>query len=287
MVSGGKAETGMAMESGENSRTEGIEAFRLSRPDESRGRTQKRQPRVLGAFLFATIIALLPAPLHAVDTARGFLLGALSATGQGIQADEARLASGRELLADDPANEAIYQALEAQVRAMDRLGANNADMRSYYRFQDSVLGQVISSLQRIRVLALGLGDSTLGPDDISIIDDEIRQYYDDISTTLAQADFNGNRPFAALLARPEVARWFSRKNYYQLDSIDRLLSAMIDERSRIGTADEALAFASKGDAVAAENLAASQGASATDVAAVHSSLATENLLFLVDLFFLK
>lgn len=245
-----------------------------------------RAPRRWPVFL-AILVALSASNLQAADNARSFLLGVLSDTGQGIQANDARIASGRELLIDDPANEALYQAFEAQLRGLDRAAANNADMRSYYRFQDSVLGQVIGSLQRIRVLALRREDSTLGPDDIAIIDDEISQYYDDILATLQQADFNGNRPFADLASRPEVAAWFSRKQYFRLDSIDRLLSAMIDERSRIGAADSGLAFAAAGDAIASENLAASQSLSDTNIAAASSALKRENLLFLVDLFLLK
>ncbi len=233
------------------------------------------------------LAAFSAAPLWAGGAARGFLLGVLADNGQAAQASEARLASGRELLTDDPANEAIYQALVAQVRGMGREMANNADMRSYYRFEDSVLAQVIGGLGRIRDLALRRGDPTLGSDGLAIVDDEIDQYYRDILSTLAQADFNGLKPFAALASRPDLARWFSQKRYFRLDAIDRLMSAMIDERSRLGAADNALAFAASGEAIARENTVAEQSLSDTNFASESSALKREDLLFLVDLFFLK
>ncbi|HUW41756.1 MAG TPA: hypothetical protein VMV90_12175 [Rectinemataceae bacterium] len=242
----------------------------------------------LAARVCLLALAAFSAPqLWAGGAARGFLLGVLDANGAALRSSEARLASGRELLTDDPANEAIYQALEAQVRGMGLELGNNADMRSYYRFQDAILAQVIGGMRRIRDLAVRRGDPTLGSDGLAIVDDEIDQYYQDILSTLGQADFNGLRPFAALASRPDIARWFSQKRYYRLDSIDRLMSAMIDERSRLGAADKGLAFASEGEAIGRENTTAEQSLSDTDVASESSALKREDLLFLADLFLLK
>ena len=196
------------------------------------------------------------------------------------------MASGRELLTDDPANEAIYQSLRSQVRGMGREIANNADMISFYRFEDSIMAQTLDSLQRIRELVVKRSDPVFSVDDRAIVDDEIDQYYQDILSTLSQADFNGVKPFAAFASGPAVASWFAQRQYYRLDAIDRLISAMIRERSLEGAAENGLALASSGEAVARENYAAEQSLSDTDMAAEHSALMRADLLFLVDLFLL-
>jgi flagellin-like hook-associated protein FlgL len=230
---------------------------------------------------------LLSTPLWAAGSSRDFLLRVLGDNGESARASEARLASGRELLTDDPANEAIYQSLRSQVRGMGRELANNADMISFYRFEDSILARTLDSLQRIRQLAVRRGDPVFSADDRAIVDDEIDQYYKDILQTLSQADFNGIKPFAAFAAGPSISSWFAQKQYYRLDAIDRLMSTMIRERGLAGAAADSLSFSSSGEAVARANNAAEQSLSDTDMAAEHSALMREDLLFLVDLFLLK
>lgn len=239
-------------------------------------------------FSAILVIILFSLPkIQAESASLDFLVRTLGESGSAVAASEGRLASGRELLTDNPANEAIYQALEKQVRALNAVLSNEADMVSYYRFQDSVLGHVLDSLGRIRELALRRGDPAFAADDRAIVDGEMDMEYEDILSTLDQADFNGNKPFSALASRPDLASWFDQKSYRRLDSIDALMAAMIRERSIVGAKEASLDFVRSGQEISRENKVAQQSLTDADIGLERSNLEREDLLFLVNLFLLK
>jgi len=104
-------------------------------------------------------------------------------------------ASGRLLLADDPSNYALYESLEGQMRELAVEVANGADMLSYYRLEDSVLGDVIEIAQSIRGLLVQRSDGVLDASDRDAIDGEIGQLYDQVAESLRDAEFNGKKLF--------------------------------------------------------------------------------------------
>src|SRR5208337_1032957 len=61
--------------------------------------------------------------------------------------DIGRIASGKILLVDDPANYAIYETLEKHIRAFSRDMENQADLVSFYNYQESILGDIGDILQ--------------------------------------------------------------------------------------------------------------------------------------------
>ncbi|HEQ72337.1 MAG TPA: hypothetical protein ENN69_07600 [Spirochaetia bacterium] len=145
-----------------------------------------------------------------------------------------RLSSGRYLLTDDPANEAIYQKLETHIRSLDKQVGNTADMQFYYQYTESLLGDIIQILQRIRELLISRSNTVYTADQGSLVDAEIDIQYDGIIFLLEHADFNGRRVFAPIFKDPEFLKRFREEAYYRLENIDRLLTFFITQRSVYG-----------------------------------------------------
>jgi len=97
-------------------------------------------------------------------------------TGRNIK----RMAKSTHLLIDNPANYAIYQKLEGQIRGLGKMIGNSGDMLSYYRYEGAILKQALAPLQHIRQLILRRSGGILSGWQRKIINNEIRQYYKQI-----------------------------------------------------------------------------------------------------------
>ena len=211
----------------------------------------------------------------------------LSSADQAENKSMARLSSGKILLADDPANYAIYEKLESDLRGLEKTVGNQSDMISYYRLQEGILGNCIEILQRIRELILQKSNGILNDSDREIIDSEIGQDYDQIVYTLKEAEFNRKKIFSDLLGQEIVVNLFKTPEHYRLDKVDLLLDYFISQRSLAGIRINNLNYEISGERIANENEQAVQSHGDTDIPGEMSVLKREHLLMLVNVLMLR
>lgn len=233
------------------------------------------------------LIYLLASPREfAQNSSLTFLDDVLGGTESTSAKSSERLAGGRILLADDPASYVVYQALEAQVRALRAEIGNQSDMLSFYRFQDAILGELTDIAQRIRELLVQRSSGVLDQDSRDIVDGEIGELYDQAFGTLRDAEFNRVKVFTGLNSLGG-AGLFGDSKHYDLASVDAMLGFLISERGQIGAKVEALGFTvagSEGESLNAES-ALSQGD--TDFSKELAQLEKSDILVLADLLMLR
>jgi len=109
-----------------------------------------------------------------------------------MQTTSQRLSSGRRInsAADDAAGLGISQALEAQIRGLNQATRNALDFDSALRTADGGLESIGDTLLRIRDLALQASNGILSDSDRNIIQSEVNQLLNHISTTTTNTEFN-------------------------------------------------------------------------------------------------
>jgi flagellin-like hook-associated protein FlgL len=124
-------------------------------------------------------------------------------------------------------------------------------------------------------------------DDTQIIDSEINDHYASILKTFTEAQFNTKPLFISWVGDDQVQERFKETDFYTLDGIDRILNAVLAERSRDGALLNTLAFDNNGQAVNEENAYKSLSLGDTDFALELSNLKRNEIIFFSDLFLLK
>jgi len=195
---------------------------------------------------------------------------------QGIVLGPVLLPRRSALLVDDPANYSIYELLEGQIRALGATIRDEADMLSFYRFEDSLFGDLSDGVQRIRELVVEESNGTLDAFDRDIIEAEINQLYAQMLDSLAEAEFNKVKVFASFAEAEPVKAAIKSDAHYRLDSIDALLDFLVRERSLVGA-----------KASGSEYATGSYSQGDTNFDAEASSIKREDLLMLVDLLMLR
>jgi flagellin len=245
--------------------------------------TARPKLQILGLALSALICVSEAA---AQDTSLSFLNRVLGEEESESAKSEERLAGGTLLLTDDPANSAVYDAIAGQVRNLASMIRNDSDMLSYYRLQDSVLGEVIDLMQRIRELLVQGSNGIYADDDREEIDSEIGQDYDQVAETLGDAEFNRQRLFTPSESGA-IAGLFEHREFHALNSVDGALQSLLGERTSIGARAEALGFAVSGREGESLNAAAAQSQGDTDFAKELTNLERHQILMLADILMLK
>ncbi len=215
-------------------------------------RTQLPVKTVKTILLLVLCFGLNPSKSGA---APDYLNSILQSTENTIEKGYNRLSSGAKLLADDPANYAIYEKLTANLKQLERIIANYTDITSYYRSAEGYLETMIDLLQRIRELALQKTNAIFSDFERGIIDSEIEQTYEHILFVLKNADFNKKNIFGVLLEDEEIKSRFQKKEYYQLANIDNLLIFFIRQRSIYGVKMKLLEYQIQGKSLEKENMA--------------------------------
>ena len=248
-------------------------------------RTQLPVKTVKTILLLVLCFGLNPSKSGA---APDYLNGILQSTENTIEKDRNRLSSGAKLLADDPANYAIYEKLTANLKQLEKIIVNFTDMTSYYRSAEGYLENIIDSLQRIRELALQRTNAILSDFDRGIIDSEIKQTYEQILFVLKNADFNKKNIFGVLFEDEEIKSRFQKKEYYQLATIDNLLIFFIYQRSIYGVKMKSLEYQIQGKSLEKENTAGFRSTiHDIDYSGKLSQLSRNHLLLIVNLLMLN
>ena len=198
-----------------------------------------------------------------------------------------RLSSGKLLWTDSPSSRAIYEKLESHINFLSMNVRNNEDMVSYYNSREGYLNTIGSTLQRIRELILQRSNSFYGPDDRDIIDSEIFIHYSGILKEISWAQFNTIPIFSSWMENEDLKNIFKEVHFYTLEGIDRILTAVISERARIGAITNTLKHKGKGMAIEAENTQSFQSQGDTDFALELSNMKRNEIMFFSNIFLLK
>jgi flagellin-like hook-associated protein FlgL len=242
---------------------------------------------IISAVIFSAVFFINLQPISAENSSLTFLNRILNYSGKEADKSLERLSGGRILLIDDPANYAIYEKLEKFVREFERLIGNQSDMLSYYRLEDSLIGNIVEVLQRIRELVLQKSNGILNDSDKELINSEISQQYDQVLLTLEQGEFNTKKIFAGVLETNIIKGQFKDKEYYELGNVDKLLDFFIKERAVLGAVMKSLEFQINGERIAGENTAEMQGHGDTEFGSELSNLKRRELLMMVNILMLK
>jgi len=192
-----------------------------------------------------------------------------------------RLSGGEKLLTDDPANYAIYAHLAAYLRSLDQELTNMIDLIDYYYFMESIMGNMIDTLQRIRELLISKYNPLYSDFEHSIIDSEIAIHYQSILTTIRETQFNKINVFSDFFEYEIFDDLFQEKAYYSLSNVDTLLNFFITQRTLSGAITNRLQHKYKSQTVESENLTEYQSSIHDVDFAKESSLLKKNYLLLL------
>lgn len=103
------------------------------------------------------------------------------------------IASGKKInsAADDAAGLAIAKKLESIIKGLDKGSDNSYDMQNLVNTAEGGLSTIEDGLQRMRELTLQAGNATLSDSDRGLIQKEMDQIKDHITTTSQNTQFNG------------------------------------------------------------------------------------------------
>ena len=235
----------------------------------------------------AVALLFLAGAAYAESPALGYLNRILAGSEAGADKAAERIAGGGPLLTDDPANYAVYELLEKEIRGLGAAIGNQGDLLAFYRYEDGLLDEMVAQCGRIEELLVEAGDGILDPGDLGIVKDEVDGIYTDILDSLSNAEFNQLKVFSGLAGSAAASVLLGSEDHYRLDSVRTLQDDLLRERGRIGAFENGLERSMAGAAIEAENAAASAGRGTADLAANVAELQKEKLLVLVDLLMLR
>jgi len=140
----------------------------------------------------------------------------LSTTANQFAKSVEKLSSGLRInrAADDAAGLAISQKLGAQVTGLNQAQRNAQDGISMVQTAEGALNEVHTMLQRIRELAVEASNSTLGPSDLSSVNDEMQQLKQEINRISGSTAFNGQNLLTGALSTTQAAGGVQAGNTY-------------------------------------------------------------------------
>jgi len=216
-----------------------------------------------------------------------FLNNILKSTENNIDKNMKRLSGGIRLLSDDPANYAIYQRLEAHIRALNKQVENTTQLIAYYNYVEAMLGNMTDVLQRIRELIVMKSNSIYSESDRSLIDSEIDQCYKELVFVLNNAEFNRKPVFKSLCEDDCLAARFKQEVYYRLDNVDVILDFILKQRTFYGSKINQLEHRRKAEMIERENAEDFQSTILdVDYGSEITLLKQNQLLFLINILLL-
>ena len=125
--------------------------------------------------------------LQAMNSSR--MLGLNTST---LSKSTEKLSSGYKInrAADDAAGLSISEKMRRQIRGLTQASANAQDGVSMVQTAEGALNEVHDMLQRLNELAVKANNGTLQSEDITYIDDEVKQLVSEIDRTAENTKFN-------------------------------------------------------------------------------------------------
>ncbi|AOW22375.1 MULTISPECIES: flagellin [Sphingomonas] len=124
---------------------------------------------------------------------------ASTAANQALQTSMERLSTGQRINSakDDAAGMAISDTMTAQIRGMNQGIRNANDGIAMAQTAEGALGEVANMLQRVRELTVQATSGTYSSSDKTNMQAEVSALKTQITSTLANTQFNGNKLFDA------------------------------------------------------------------------------------------
>jgi flagellin len=124
---------------------------------------------------------------------------ASTAANQMLQTSMERLSTGQRINSakDDAAGMAISDTMTAQIRGMNQGIRNANDGIAMAQTAEGALGEVANMLQRVRELTVQATSGTYSSSDKTNMQAEVSALKTQITSTLANTQFNGNKLFDA------------------------------------------------------------------------------------------
>ncbi len=217
-----------------------------------------------------------------------YLNNILKNTENSIDKNLKRLSGGIRLLSDDPANYAIYQRLEAHIRALNKQVENTTQLIAYYNYVEAMLGHMTDVLQRIRELIIMRSNSIYGQEDIDLINFEIDRGYENILYLFKTAQFNRKAVFALLYEDELFKERFKTEVYYRLDNVDVILDFILKQRTFYGSKINQMEHRRKAEMIERENAEDFQSTILdVDYGSEITLLKQNQLLFLINILLLN
>lgn len=189
--------------------------------------------------------------------------------------------------ADDPAGLAISEKMRAQIRGLNMAGKNIQDGISLVQTAEGALNETHAMIQRMRELAVEAANDTLTDSDRELLDLEFQQLKEEITRTSKTTEFNTrtllngdytNDPLkiqAGANSGQTIDLYINEmnSNAIGIDSLsiakredadkalaglDKGLSAVSNERARLGAYQNRMEFAYNNTMNTAENLTAAE-----------------------------
>src|SRR5690348_12314051 len=116
-----------------------------------------------------------------------------NASESGLKRALQRLSSGLRInsAADDAAGLAITERMTTHIRGADQSKRNVNDSVSFLQVADGVMANIVTTLQRLRELAVQAGNATNSPSDKAALQREADQLIGGLNASANQAKFNG------------------------------------------------------------------------------------------------
>jgi flagellin len=241
-----------------------------------------------GVIVIFALSLVFTVPFGWPESSLDFLNNILKSSEKNINENIERLSGGIRLITDDPANYAIYEKLEANIRAFTVEAANTEDLIYYYKYAESLLGNVTDVLQRIRELILMKSNAVTAGDGGGILDSEISGDYEHILFLLKNSQFNGKAVYESLFKDETSSALFTADRYFQLENVDRILSAIVAQRSYYGAKANQLESRQKNLMIEKENASGFQSTIMdVDYGSEIALLKKNQLLFLINILLLS
>jgi len=197
------------------------------------------------------------------------------------------LTSGTLLWSDDPASKAIYVQVKSHIDYLNTNIRNQKDIVSFYKSREGYLEMMLNSLQRIRELILIKSNGIYNSDDQEIIKSEISYHYNDIIKSISSAQFNTKPLFISWIDENQIQDRFKEEEFYDIKGLDRILNAVLFERSHQGAILKTLSLRNEGQSKEQVNSSNFLSTGDTNFALELSNLKKSEILFFSNLFLLK
>ncbi|GIV61206.1 MAG: flagellin [Rhodothermaceae bacterium] len=120
-------------------------------------------------------------------------------TNENLGLRQLRLATGKRInrAEDDSAGFSIARKLEARVRGQSQALANIGDAKSMLTVAEGSLGSVMDILQTMKEKVVQAANDTMGTDERSAIEDQLKALSEEVTDILGDTTFNGTSLFTA------------------------------------------------------------------------------------------
>jgi len=171
---------------------------------------------------------------------------------------------------DDASGLAVSEKLRSQIRGLNQAGRNIENAVSFIQTTEGYLAETQDIMHRVRELAVQSANGIYTQEDRMQIQVEVSQLVDEVNRIASHAQFNGLNMLTGRFANPARGGTATAEMFFQvganmdqrkqvfIGTVDNALRQVSRQRADLGAYQNRFELASKGVAVAAENLQAAE-----------------------------